>query len=117
MQISRRDLFLSGTAAAVITGAITIPLAIKAAGVKAALSIHPDLLLAGVQTLVREIRQELPGSIIVRAEWALQEVADRLEALPGIEVVSNEHWDIWRQDFDRRFGPTRNLRAVEGLPS
>ncbi len=37
MQISRRDLFLSGTAAAVVTGAIAAPLALKAGATKAAL--------------------------------------------------------------------------------
>ncbi len=37
MQISRRDALMGATAAAVVTGAATIPLAIKAASVKAAL--------------------------------------------------------------------------------
>ncbi len=36
MNITRRDALLGATAAAVATGAITAPLAIKAAGVKAA---------------------------------------------------------------------------------
>ncbi len=38
MSISRRDALLGVTAAAVVTGAATAPLAIKAAGVKAALA-------------------------------------------------------------------------------
>ncbi len=38
MSISRRDALLGATAAAVVTGAATAPLAIKAAGVKAALT-------------------------------------------------------------------------------
>ena len=38
MNITRRDALLGATAAAVVTGAITAPLAIKAAGVKAALA-------------------------------------------------------------------------------
>ena len=42
MQISRRDALLGATAAAVITGAITAPLAIKAAAAKAALAGDPD---------------------------------------------------------------------------
>ncbi len=35
MNITRRDALVGATAAAVVTGAITAPLAIKAAGVKA----------------------------------------------------------------------------------
>ncbi len=38
MSISRRDALLGATAAAVVTGTATVPLAIKAAGVKAALA-------------------------------------------------------------------------------
>ena len=43
MPISRRDALLGATAAAVVTGAVTSPLAIKAAGVKAALAGDPVL--------------------------------------------------------------------------
>ena len=43
MSISRRDALLGATAAAVVTGAATIPLAMKAAGVKAALAGDPVL--------------------------------------------------------------------------
>ena len=38
MQISRRNALMGATAAAVVTGALTVPLAIKAAGAKAALA-------------------------------------------------------------------------------
>ncbi len=41
MSISRRDALLGATAAAVVTGATVVPLAIKAAGVKAALACEP----------------------------------------------------------------------------
>ena len=41
MSISRRDALLGATAAAVVTGAATAPLAMKAAGVKAALAGDP----------------------------------------------------------------------------
>ena len=41
MSISRRDALMGATAAAVITGAITAPLALKAAGVKVALAGEP----------------------------------------------------------------------------
>ena len=46
MQISRRDAMLGATAAAVVTGAATAPLAIKATGVKAALVGDPVVALA-----------------------------------------------------------------------
>ena len=39
MQISRRGALLGATAAAVVTGATVVPVAIKAAGVKAVMSI------------------------------------------------------------------------------
>ena len=41
MDITRRNALLGATAAAVVTGASTAPLAIKAAGVKAALAVEP----------------------------------------------------------------------------
>ncbi len=44
MNITRRDALLGATAAAAVTGAATAPLAIKAAGVKAALADDPVLL-------------------------------------------------------------------------
>ncbi len=43
MQITRRNALMGATAAAVVTGAITAPLAIKAAGVQAALAGDPVL--------------------------------------------------------------------------
>ena len=43
MSISRRDALMGATAAAITTGAITAPLAIKAAGAKAALAGDPVL--------------------------------------------------------------------------
>ncbi len=46
MQISRRDALMGATAAAVVTGAIAGPLAIKAAGVKAAMAGDPVIDLA-----------------------------------------------------------------------
>ncbi len=46
MQISRRDALMGATAAAVVTGATTAPLAIKAAGVKAALGGDPAFVLS-----------------------------------------------------------------------
>ena len=46
MNITRRDALMGATAAAVVTGAIAAPLAIKAAGVKAALAGDPVIGLA-----------------------------------------------------------------------
>ena len=105
MQISRRDALRGATAAAVVTGAAMAPLAIKAAGVKAALAgdpvlpakaVRPDPLLAGVQALVNEIRRGLSEEVTAGEFWSLQEVAGRLEALPGIQPLRNESWD-WRR--------------------
>ncbi len=103
MSISRRDA-LMGAAVAV-------------AGVPTAVAAHPDPLRAGVQALVNEIRLDLPPGITSVAHWALQQAADRLEALPGIQALPNEYWQIWRQDFGRRFGPTHVLRSAGGVTS
>ncbi len=100
MQISRRDALLGATAAVAV------------AGVPTAVAAHPDPLRAGVQALVNEIRQDLSPEVITVAHWALQQAADRLEALPGIPALPNEYWEIWRQDFGRRFGPTHVLRLA-----
>ncbi len=103
MSISRRDALMGATAAVAV------------AGVPAAVAAHPDPLLVGVQALVNEIRQNLPPEVITVAHWALQQAADRLEALPGIQALPNEYWEIWRQDFGRRFGPTHVLRPAGGV--
>jgi hypothetical protein len=114
---------LATGAAAITTAAITAPLAIKAAGVKAALAGEPDPLLAGVQALVNEIRQELSGEVTCGEFWALQEAADRLEALPGIRPINNVSWDWWRQPSRRgeitrhRSTKWRAIRPAGGLPS
>ncbi len=103
MSITRRDALLGATAAVAV------------AGVPTAVAAQPDPLLAGVQALVNEIRQDLTPNITSAAHWALQQAADRLEALPGVEALPNEHWEIWRQDFGRRFGPTHVLRPAGGV--
>ena len=53
MSISRRDALMGATAAAVVTGAITAPLAIQAVGVKAALGGEP---LAALESELIEAR-------------------------------------------------------------
>ena len=117
MNISRRDALLGATAAAAVTGLIVAPLAIKAAGVKTALA-NADPLLEGVQALVNEIRRDLSPDITASTFWALQEAADRLEALPGIQPIPNELWERWKPDIARFYrNDWRALRLAGGMQS
>ncbi len=102
MSITRRSALMGATAAVAV------------AGVPTAVAAQPDPLLAGVQALVNEIRQDLGGHLMVATHWALHQAADRLEALPGIQAVPNEDWGDWRKALGDRSGPPRVLR---GLPS
>ncbi len=61
MQISRRDALLGATAAAVVTGAATAPLAIKAAGVKAALAGEPLLAMEQEWNAIHKELQDRDG--------------------------------------------------------
>ncbi len=61
MQISRRDALLGATAAAVVTGAATAPLAIKAAAVKAALTAEPLLAMEQEWFAIHKELQERSG--------------------------------------------------------
>lgn len=118
MNITRRDALLGATAAAAVTGAATIPLAMKAAGVKAALAGKADPLREGVQALVDEIRRDLDPDIAASTFWALQEAADRLETLPGIQPVPNEFWERWKPDIARFHRKDwRALRLAGGMQS
>lgn len=55
---------------------------------------EPNPLREGVQALVNEIRgPDMLQKGVVISLVALQEVADRLEALPGIEPVRHETWE------------------------
>ena len=103
---------MGASAAAITTAAIATPLALKATATKAALGGDP--LRAGVQALVNEIRRDLSGEVMAAVHWALQQAADRLEALPGIEAVACEFWTAEYQDCARRHGLAQVLR---GLPS
>ena len=111
MQITRRTA-LAGGAAAITTAAITAPLALKAGATKAALAARPDPLRDGVQALVNEIRRDLGPNVMAGIHWALQQAADRLEALPGIEAVPSEFWTAEYQDCARRHGLAQVLRGV-----
>ncbi len=110
MSISRRSA-LRGAAAAVAV-----------AGVPTSVTAQPDPLRAGVQALVNEIRQDLSGEVTMGELWALQEAADRLEALPGIRPISNESWDYCRQQHPEeivrhRSTNWRAIRPVGEVPS
>ena len=78
-----------------------------------AIAAQPDPLREGVQALVNEIRQELSGNVVLGSVWVLQEAADRLEALPGIQAIPNEHWARWKPDL-ARYGGRRTLRLAGG---
>ncbi len=85
MQITRRNALMGATAAAVLAG---VPGAVQAGSPK----------IAGIQSLVSELRN--CGDDTMMAVWvALQLVADRLEALPGVMPVPDEMW--------QRFKPTQ----------
>ncbi len=90
MTITRRDAMKRGGKAVVVAAAAaTVGVSVKAA--------QPDPLCEGVQALVNEIRQDLSGrGLTAGDDWRLQEVADRLEALPGIRPVANEQWQRWK---------------------
>ncbi len=104
--ITRRGAMLGASAAVAVVAVPTIA------------SAQPDPLRAGVQVLVNEIRQDLSGGVVMSAFWALQQAADRLEMLPGVQAIPNEHWDSWRSDvLDGRYGLKRVLRHVGGVPS
>ena len=82
MQISRRGALLGASAAAVVAG---VPGAVRADRLK----------IADIQSLVSELRN--CGGDTMMAVWvALQLVADRLEALPGIAPVPDEMWQRWK---------------------
>ena len=120
MQISRRDALRGATAAAVVTGAVTAPLAFKAAATKAALAGDPAVALA----------EELNS---IRAAWSLAEDAFEDAAVHagistlatqgrcrdlGIESVWQEHehcknrfWDLRERLLDTPAATTRGVLA------
>ncbi len=78
MTISRRGALIGATAAAVVAG---VPGAVQAD--------YPQL--EYIQALVSDLRN-CDGSLMMAVFVGFQEVADRLEALPGIVPVPNELW-------------------------
>ena len=105
MTITRRDAMKRGGKAVVVAAAAV------AAGVltKAA---QPDPLCEGVQALVNEIRQDLGGNITISSFSTLQEVADRLEALPGIQPIPNEIRERYWRPSRARLPYNRGARAL-----
>ena len=82
MQISRRNALMGATAAAVVTGALTVPLAIKAAGAKAALAGGPGGISASIQQRY--------------AEWQIaRQSLDR--ALDNLAVVEQRAWAVAKE--------------------
>ena len=104
MTVTRRDAMRRGGEAVVAAAsALTAGVPAKA--------VQPDPLCEGVQALVNEIRQGLAGNITIGDFWTLQETADRLEALPGIQPVANEQWQRWKPRMPIR------LCVVDGVQS
>ncbi len=93
MQISRRDALMGATAAAVVAG---VPGAVQADSPK----------IADIQSLVSELRN-CDDDTAMSVWVALQLVADRLEALPGIVPVPDEMW--------QRFKPTQPELTGESI--
>ncbi len=89
MSISRRGALLGAGAAAVV------------AGVPGAALASEDPQLADIQALVSELRNT-DGATIMAVWVAFHEVADRLEALPGIVPVPNEMWRAWRAEHHEK---------------
>ena len=92
MTITRRDVLQRAGKAVVITAAALT----AGVGTTPAKALQPGPLCEGVQALVNEIRRDLAGNMTVGDFWTLQEAADRLEALPGIQPVANEQWQRWK---------------------
>ena len=92
MSISRRNALVGATAAVVVAG---VPRAVQAENPK----------LATIQALVADLRSV--GGDTMMAVWvAFQEVADTLEALPGVAPVPSEKWRTWKsRHHEQPIGP------------
>ncbi len=91
MQEMTRRAALKGTAA--VAAVVAVPVAMTA---------QADPLREGVQALVneiREIRNPMAKGGVFLSFPGLQEAADRLEAMPGIEPVRNDRWVKYGPDL------------------
>ena len=102
MKTTRRTVLAHGGKAILAAAALPLLPAINPA--QAQQDARPDPLREGVQALVNEIRRDLGGHITMGEFWRLQEVADRLEGLPGIQPVANELWRRWKARTPPNFG-------------
>ncbi len=84
MSITRRRVLIGASAAAVAAG---VPRAVRG----------EDAQLEYIQALVFELRNT-DGATMMAVWVAFHEVADRLEALPGVVPVPNEMWRTWRAE-------------------
>ena len=97
--LSRRQALRGATAAAAIAA---VPVT----------AVANDPLREGVQALVDELRGPAPEKTTLGDFFHLHEVADRLEALPGIEPVRNDMWEGHFKPRRAAFGVDRLLAAL-----
>ncbi len=86
MNITRRDALLGATAAAITTAATTAPLAIKAAGVKAALAGTSDPAIAAAGHWHKAF-----GHVLVQAEWWVSHQNPNLDELNRDPALAQEY--------------------------
>ncbi len=84
--ITRRDALLGASAAAVVTTAATAPLAIKAAGVKAALAGTSDPAIAAAGHWHKTF-----GQVLVQAEWWVSHQNPNLDELNRSPALAQEY--------------------------
>ena len=110
MSISRRDALMGATAAAVVTGAITAPLAIKAAGVEAALAGDPDAALLAQVAQFHEVREAFRRAWQEQATYRAQ-----IGALPECPKVSDwrDHPDL--DDFHKQHRAQDDFLSARGV--
>ena len=111
MSISRRDALVGATAAAVVTGAATVPLAVKAAG-------NPD---AALLALCDRLDSTLAACEEVHGRWCeVQSEANRTMPLEVPWLYSNDPAECARKEavFDQHLedcGSSALQREYEGL--
>ena len=116
MQISRRDALMGATAAAVVTGATVVPLAIKAAGVKVALVSASD---ARIFALVEEHERAVAEMEKAGERWfeaVMGRMPPHLRNVPTLDpttkIPNREFWDAaneaWNCPEVEALGVTEN---------
>jgi hypothetical protein len=86
MNITRRNALLGATAAAVVTGAAAGPLAINAAGVKAAMAGTSDPVITAAAHWHRAF-----GQVLVQAEWWVLHQNPNLDELNRDPALAQEY--------------------------